>query len=270
MAIPLCDGGGVMAWGMLEPLSSGRYRLEGEREGLTGKRPLTISGFQKRLQDHFLAQPPEIQKQLFDYEELTEGERPFVYYQYVRNSLTSERGTRREPRWPLFRPLLSHEVPRFYECVALPSAIINSPDRIGSLVNLGSLAVDADLKAIIERLEPDIHEFYPIELRLHYGSGKIVSRDFFTLFIGQYFDSFVPERTDPEIIKNTVHSGYILQNSKAGVNGLALDRNIYNGAHLWKERNLAGNYPICFSDELRSAIAEAGLAIPKLYRMRGE
>lgn len=257
-----------MAWAMNLPSSFGKYWPEGDIEGRGEDREV---GWWQRLRLLYSAQPAEVQEAWFDYGD----KRPFwaagKYPFYVTEKFSSERGTRpgplSEPN-PPFGPVLDHEWPRFLNLSRRPY----KKSQLASLIQIQSrlLAVDEALKDLIERFEPGVHEFWPLEFQ---WCGEAMPYTYYTLFINRYLDSLSPEDSDPGIFKDAVfvdrHSiNRRVFDSKDGFAGLALKKSNFDGAHLWRERVVGQVEPIFLSDELEAAITQAGLAIPKHYRVR--
>jgi hypothetical protein len=265
--------GGVMVWGMNLPSGFGEFWPEGDFEG-KGPDIYRSEGWRNRLMEYYRAQTPEEQKRLFDYDMLGFDEEVYggnkfdyarhAYPSFVCQKFTCEWGTvplgpdRRVP----YSPIESHEAPRFFQttkgCKALGSLI---------KLNSGLLAVDEALKAIIERLEPTVHHFFPIEIRM--PRGKVYPANYYTLAIGQYFDSFSPENSKEGSFQSYPdYPGYYnLEASKKVVTGLALIKAKFGTAHLWRERGFR-EWLACFSDEFIAEITSAGLRIPKHYKMK--
>jgi hypothetical protein len=99
--------------------------------------------------------------------------------------------------------------------------------------------------------------------------GKVFPKEYYTLVIGQYCDSFSPERSKPEsfIAYPNYPDFYNFEESKKGVTGLALSKANFGKAHLWHECVFRETLT-CFSDELMTEMDKAGLHIPKHYKMK--
>ena len=247
-----------MVWGFNKPSSSGKASPEGYFEDNTGR---FEDGWDDRLKDHYAALPLEDQRALCDFGDLDPEWWAHLYPYYITHKMIDERGARGpDARFPRLSPIRPHEPPIFLRCYPLRT--------LGSFMFArGIPAVDEALKEIIERLEPGLHEFFPLEIRNH--KNEISDHRFYTLHINQYLNSFSPEDSDPDIFRDNGNYGYISKKSKAGITGLALKKDVFSDAHLWFERELnVGNQPVCLSDELQAAITDAGLWIPKHYRMR--
>ena len=188
-----------MVWAMNLPSGFGKYWPQGDIEGKGEDRE---SGWRRRLWQVYDAQTPEVQEAWFDYGE----KRPFGaggrYPSYVSEKLIRERGTRPDPLSepnPPFGPILPHEWPQFVEFVGRPY----KESQLAALIMLSNrlLAVNGALKDLIERFEPGVHEFAPLEFR---WDGRTFPYTYYTLFINQYLDSFSPEDSDPAIFKEGV------------------------------------------------------------------
>lgn len=244
-----------MAWGMGLPIGFGAYWPSGGFEG-----------WSKSLIAHYRAQPPHVQRELFDaYSDSLEC--AVDYPLYVSTKLIREIGSRYRPHRPVdvpLKPVLVHEPPATFvttaKCNEL-AALISLSDRI--------VAVDEALKVLIERFEPDVHRFFPIDIVM--PKGVKFPRPFFILGIGRFVDSFVETASDPEAFAELPNSGGLLSiNARSlskSIKGLALTSQVHEGAHLWRERRFQ-EWLTCFSDELHAAIEDAGLLLPKMYKMR--
>jgi hypothetical protein len=173
-----------MVWGMKLPNGFGEYWPLGEFEG-KGPDIYRPIGWSERLREYYRLQTPEEQKRLYDYDLLVFDEKSYGadkfayaargYPFYVSEKLISERGT--IPRGPDCRVPYSavepHEPPRFFQ-------IEKSPKTLASLIMLNGrvVAVDEALKDIIERREPGMHGFFPIEMRM--PRGKVFPKNFYT------------------------------------------------------------------------------------------
>ncbi len=230
------------------PSGFGEYWPDGEPEG-----------WGERLKAYYMEQAPEGQKALFDYVEDGLGNAAHLYPGYVSGKFISEVGTKDGPDRPPFTSIKGHEAPRSFKTT-------KGYNSLGSLIMLTDrmLAVDDALKAIIERLEPGVHQFFPIEIAM--PRGKVFPKSYYVLVIGRYCDSFSPERSKEGTWRERGPGRYSHVESKKGVTGLALSKAKFGNAHLWRERGLR-EWLTCFSDELQAEITSAGLRIPKHYRM---
>ena len=250
-----------MVWGMSLPSGFGQFWPEGGFEGEIDGGPK--SGWSERLKAYFAEQTPEVQKELFDWVDHGGSGAVHSYPSYVSGKFISEVGTRENVYTPPFTPIRPHEPPVSFD-------IVRGGKSLASLIalNNGILAVDEALKEVIERLEPGIHQFFPIEIKLR--RGKVYPESYYILVIGRYFDSFSPEDSSKYSWRDYAPKYphvYRYEETKNGISGLAMFKDVFGSAHLWRERNFT-NILTCFSDELQAAIAEAGLRIPKHYRMK--
>lgn len=247
-------GNSNMIWGMGLPKGLGDYSPDGAFEGGT---------WHGRLLNYFHKQPPDIQKTLFN-TPLEPLEALQFYNSFVSHKFIGEWGVRRSPRpeHPPLTAILDHELPTSFDTVKAYktlASIIKLNDRI--------VAVDSAMKDLIESFEPGVHHFYPIEIRM--PKQQIYPNLYHILVIGQYFDSFVPERSREEPYTEMPNSGgmlYIKFGPKNRIPDLAFAQSTYGGAHLWRERRF-GEQLTCLSDALVAEIKKAGLRTPKMFKM---
>lgn len=246
-----------MVWGMNLPSGFGEFWPDGEFEGEDANS--TESGWRIRLKSYFKAQTPEEQKRLFDYPGDDVGAAHF-YPGYVSGKLIHEVGTKFSPDRPLSTPIEPHEPPQFFQT-------IKTYPSLGSLIMLNDriVAVDASLKDIIDLLEPGVHQFFPIEIRM--PKGAVVPKQYYTLAIGQYFDSFSPEQSKPSSWYKDGDYQFKHVDRKSDMAGLAFSSSVFGKAHLWRERRRREGLT-CFSDELKAEIDRAELKVPLLYKMK--
>jgi hypothetical protein len=242
-----------MVWGMSIPSSYGDFWPEGHLEGRDKNfREL----WSQRLDRYYQSLPPEQQKVLFDY-----GPECNVtdYQFYVADKFFRELGKTPDNHrtFPPLNAIQPHEPPVFF-------VTYKSYHSLASMIALCGLAVDEPLKAIIERFEPGMHQFFPIEIRM--PRGKVYPVQYYTLVVGQYINGFVPEKSKEGAWRSRALDCYSYDDSKRGISGLAMSKSAFATAHLWRERSSVSPL-ICFSDELESAIMGAGLRLPKHYRM---
>jgi hypothetical protein len=229
-----------MVWGMTLPESFGEFWPSGAFES-------TSLGHQGM---------PEGQKAFFDD---GHGNGMLHYMGYAVGKFKNEVGTS-VGNDPPFTLIEAHEPPKFFTTE-------KGQKILGSLIMLNDsiLAVDEALKAIVERLEPGVHRFYPLEIRMPRGIVYLAS--YYTLVIGQYFDAFSGEHTLTGSARERASGSFMPDISKAGMNGIAVRNAVFGNAHLWRDRTFKVELA-CFSDELQVEIAKAGLQIPKHYKLK--
>jgi hypothetical protein len=235
-----------MVWGMRLPDSFGEFWPEGDFEYDPKAKE---SGWRDRLRLHYLAQSPEEQIRLYDYRGFDHGGNGVAYGaanypSYVSGKFRCEVGTNDGPDSLPFVLAEIHEAPQTFNTE-------KSYMSLGSMIKMNDriLAVSADFKVIIEKIEPNTHIFFPIEIRM--PKGVNLQNDYFTLIINQYFDSYMPEMSD---------------DSKKNMAGRCFSREVTGRAHLWRDRR----FPLvtCFSDVLKGECDKAGLRLPKHYKMK--
>jgi hypothetical protein len=241
-----------MVWGMTLPNGFGEFWPSGDFECLN---KFEGGKWSKRLRLHYLEQTPDDQRRLYHCEGLSAGEVAATYPFYAMEKFTSEPGAVRKSL-PL-TPIQKHESPHSFDTE-------KGQKELGSLIMLNSkiLAVDDVLKSVIDQLEPGVHQFYPIEIKM--PRGILYPKQYYTLVIGQYFDAFSVDDSKPESISRHA-SGAIYKPFPS--NGLAVRKAVFGNAHLWRDRSF-GEELTCFSDELKVEIDKAGLRLPKHYKLK--
>jgi hypothetical protein len=232
-----------MVWGVVVPYSFGDFRPEGE-----------CVGWDERLDAYF-------------HKEVTEAGRPYLlgpflsrpasYRSHVGRKFREELGSTRADMVPLELPL-PHEWPEEYRTA-------KTHEKLGALIEIdGFLAVEERLKALIEEIEPGVHDFRPIRITM--PRGKDYPVPYHVLLIGQFRDSFRPELSTEGTWNGKLDYPRV-HDTKAGLAGAAMSAKAISGAHLWRERQLV-EPKICLSYALQAAIAKAGLRMMKHHKMK--
>lgn len=248
-----------MVWGIGNMTSSRIFcpiwAFEGEPE--PGK-----EGWRERLKAYYLEQTPEERKLLYDYASDGVAGAAHFYPGYVASKFWTEIGacSGGGESNPPVTPIKDHEPPRFLQTFV-------GKGQLGAFMGAGIYLVNEALKAIIERLEPQMHQFFPIEIRTPHNKIKIYPEPYYIIVISQYLDSFSAEKSDKESWSYNGLDEYFHKETNAGIAGLALSKAKFGNAHLWKERGMSFRL-ICLSNELQAEIAEAGLRFPKHYKMK--
>lgn len=159
-----------------------------------------------------------------------------------------------------FGPLDLHERP-------LEFKLSDSRKSLASLISLpnGLLAVDGVLKDIIQTLEPDAHQVWP--LRITMPKDVEYPRPYYGLVIGRFIDSFVLEGSAVHQVMIGSEFYHAKSATKKGYGELVLSRNVFSGSHLWREKRLSSPN-IFISDDFYSEIIRNGLRIPKHYELK--
>jgi hypothetical protein len=161
-------------------------------------------------------------------------------------------------------PLADHELPRMFVASERPKAL-------GSLIRLAwARAVDQKLKDIIERLEPGVHQFWPLQIVMPNGDEYPVQ--YYGMMVLRRLSSFRPDQSDPSCFLGQQIAPGIRSYSSYGVSkkinaGLAMSKAVLNGSHIWRERELT-NPTLVLSDDLVAEIKKAGLKIPKHFPLK--
>lgn len=153
---------------------------------------------------------------------------------------------------------LDEELPKVFRTV-------RSYRTLASLIKLndGLLAVDSDLSAIIEDLEPGLHRFWPI--RIEMPNGVTYPSVYFGMLVGRFLDSFMPKESDPAAFRTgeLLEDTYFLRAAASDTfSGVVFDGKVIGGSHLWRERKLL-SISLLLSDTLKSRIDAANLRVPK-------
>jgi hypothetical protein len=161
-------------------------------------------------------------------------------------------------------PLAEHELPRKFVASERPKAL-------GSLIQLAWVrAVDQKLKDIIERLEPGVHQFWPLQIVMPNGDEYPVQ--YYGMMVLRHLGSFRPDQSDPNCFLGEEVAPGIRFYSSYGVSkkinaGLAMSKAVFGNSHIWRERELT-NPTLLLSEVLVTEIKEAGLKIPKHFPLK--
>lgn len=153
-----------------------------------------------------------------------------------------------------------------------PDAEINPPNILEQPVDVyGSsriFFVSPESKAIIESIEPGLHDFVPMEMRygretkerdfeIRYTEGDpYTSHPFYLCRINQHIDAVDTEKSEGEVIEQSNGNKIFLKKSTAP---LSLKTELIEGKHLWF-------YDFIFiSDELLDALQAQSLGIGWRY-----
>ena len=248
-----------MVWGMSLPENFGEFWPNGDFEYDPKTRE---TGWYARLTAYYSEQTPDEQQRLFDFKgDPRDAARR--YGTFPSYKFKAEPGSvDKDDLKPAYGAIEPHEIPRSFDTA-------KTFKTLGSLFTPGSkiLAVDAQMKSIIERLEPSMHGFYPFEIRM--PKGQVYPGQYYILRVGQYFDAFSRNDSWEGSVEDSANvPGLLHLNSyKKGVVGLAFRTSVFGGAHLWRDRQFPAELT-CFSDALVAEIEGAGLRIPKHYKMK--
>ncbi len=243
-----------MVWGLCLPDGFG----DGWPEGSFESDPkVSDRGWYERLKAHYLEQDPDTQKRLYGGELDEYG---LSYPGYVKRKFYNEVGSKYNQYKPPYSEIEGHEPPMFFHTR-------RGHKELFSLVAMGGTypTVDEDLKSIIETIEPGVHQFYPLEIRM--PANKIYPKQYHTLVIGAFLDSFDFAQTKEGAAHSPDPGRFNLDTTKKAMAGAAFRKSEFDGHHLWRERTFRSQI-LCFSDEMRDAIVQAGLKMPrKFYQM---
>ena len=192
------------------------------------------------------------------------------YSRWVFQKFTHEIGVKRSGG-PVLTPLRDHEWPQEFQArrpIKNLGVVFKAINRV--------LAVNEQMKDLIERIEPGVHQFRPLTV-LQPDSTPFPG-SYFTMVIGQFRDAFQPEDTEQKLWREV---SYTDNNNQTVITGLytclavgeesyarlAFSRRVIGDAHLWRDSRLLGpDYYI--SDVLRDEIKRAKLRIPRPLRVK--
>lgn len=133
--------------------------------------------------------------------------------------------------------------------------------RLSSLVMLnGIFAVDRNFKRIIERVEPDVHEFWPVSIRLW---GLPYVKRYWGLSVNQFMSSLVPDQCVEGACETTDYKMYRVNkvSTMEALAGMAFSPKVQDGAHLWIERWVSGA-DLFLSDALMAECHKRRCSLP--------
>jgi hypothetical protein len=240
-----------MAWGMIDPSNIGDYFPDGY-----------YVGWQEKLKAHWENGISTEVKARFEEEKARERSvaHSGTYLAFVAYKFVSEHGNQIFG-FPPFTPIETHEWPKEFRTV-FPCK------SLGSLITLHNsmIVVDAALKAIIERVEPEVHTFSLIRIG-QLGADSPIS-SYYVLVIGNFRDSFSPENSDKGSFEERRAGHFdMTHKTKKSMAGFAVSKAAIGGAHLWRERKVY-EPQIYLSDVLENEIEKAGLRTPKRFRLK--
>jgi hypothetical protein len=208
-----------MVWGVIEPGSFGDFFPYAK-----------FVGWEEELRKYYDEKMPAKQKQ----EYLDAGDAQLIgsgaYVQVVYKKFYMEIG-RKIVGFPPTTAIEEHELPKTLKT-------FKPYNKLGSLISAcGFWAADEAFKTIVERLEPGLHQFYPIQIIM--PKGKVYPKQYHMMVIGQYFDCFSREQSDKGSVRDRIGGYYSAwHDTKQFVAGLAFSQSIFSKAHMWSERRL--------------------------------
>ena len=126
----------------------------------------------------------------------------------------------------------------------------------------GALAVPAPFRDIVDRLEPETHQLFPITL--FRPSGEAVAREYFLLNVCRKIDALVIEKSDVywNHWEQKLPDGRVILGKNVSLSGarptIVLRKEDIIGRHLWRADVHLTNH-LFFSDELMKAVQSARL-----------
>ena len=221
-----------MVWGMREPGSFGDYFPDGE-----------FVGWKEGVKSYFENEMSAEERAKYDNWDVN-------YRGSISRKFAGDLGALEE-----------HQTPKHFQTV-------KTYTNIASLTLLGLLAVDEELKAIIETLEPGVHQFWPITITM--PKGVVYPKQYYGLRIGQFIDAFSPEQSDPGSwrVGGLNKDKFRVQGATTEhMGGLSMNASVMGKAHLWREKKLLDPH-YYFSDDLHDEITQHALRVPPFYKLK--
>lgn len=249
-----------MVWGVRLPSEFNEFFPRGE-----------LRGYREALAAHYSAEqrpgltPRHPVEFVFTSDRPVQADgRPYTtfvdYKSDVSQKFHSEIGVAR-PHEPALLPIQPHEWPTEYvfeKQYKKPASLIKLPNRI--------YAVEEKLRDVIERLEPGVHQFHPIQMELPKGVEHPIR--FHIMVVGRWLNSFSLAQSDKRGLRD-IDSGspWVFPDTKENYAGVAMVESAIDGAHIWRERALR-DADFFISDKLKEEITKIGLRLPPNYKMK--
>ncbi len=223
-----------MVWGMREPGSFGDYFPDGE-----------FVGWKEGVKSYFENEMSPEERAKYDNWDVN-------YRGSISRKFAGDLGALEE-----------HQQPKDFQTV-------KTYTNIASLTLLGLLAVDEELKDIIETLEPGVHQFWPITITM--PKGVVYPKQYYGLRIGGFIGTFSPEQSDPGSFRIALVNEIMFYNplrpSKECIADLAFDTKAVGSSHLWREREHLQSPDYFFSDALHDEITRRAQRMPPFYKLK--
>lgn len=147
-------------------------------------------------------------------------------------------------------------IPR--DTLPMEASVECSAVRLPDILAVGDIAISARLKNAIESVEPNIHTFYPIQIKCLKGDEAVV--EYYLLVAGHAIYEQVDLDATTQARKKAPDvpgASKVVAPTSADGRKIAIFRNRSNGWHLWWSWDIHFNLTI--SNELKAAIDSAGL-----------
>lgn len=154
---------------------------------------------------------------------------------------------------------LTHEdVPKKIKITGLPKT---ARLRDAFWVVNGLPLVSDPLRDLIERFDPGIHDFFPVELEL--PAGREPETGYSVLILRAQKDTFIPELSHHG---GDRYNGRMFQliTTSPKKRKVSFTPACLKGAHIWREKRLSGE--VFLSDELEAAMRLEGIRFYKTWR----
>lgn len=219
-----------MAWGLREPTGFGRRYPDAGSDG-----------YRESLEAHFHEHLTEEERATFDH-------RPVSFRYSISRKFTEDKGF-----------LEDFEKPRRYRTEV---GIRQFASML--LLENGLVAVDAQLKAVIDGLEPDVHQFWPIAFVSK--RGVPYEQEFHGLIVGNHRQAFSREASVEGSWEERDGLASVTMPVKKCFEGIGLSEDAIDGAHLWRDPTFV-SLALYLSDRLHDAIAARELTVWQKYKL---
>ena len=165
-----------------------------------------------------------------------------------------------------FFPLARGEKPTAELLAKMPDPYFVLPPNKGGIpaiinTGMGVWTVKENVKAILEELEPNVHNFIPVNLRVK--GHKDEQGQYYLLLAGQAIDAVVIEETD--FVGGKGREGFEIEPTFSSFGNTVLKAEPVAGAHLWRGawgrqgESVPFAHDLFCSDKLTNRIEAAGL-----------
>lgn len=220
-----------MVWALRDPSTFGQFFPDGE-----------YVGYDEVIDTEFTKLSPEKRR---------EYDNHIVTFQYrISQKFTKQRGE-----------LTEFEKPRIFK-------LVREHKNLASLILLNDrlTAVDQAMKEVIEHLEPDTHQLWPLDIRKK--NGRPWPNKYYGLVIRHFKDSFLPEQSDASAFEvNSDGIVNVVPPYEKSAPMIGLSRQIIGDSHLWRELTISRLH-IFMSDKMKEEINRLKLKTPKLINLK--
>ena len=219
-----------MAWGLREPTGFGKLYPDASSDG-----------YREAIEAYFHAHLTEAERATFDH-------RPVSFRYAISRKFTEDMGF-----------LEDFEQPRQYRTEVKIKHFASM-----LLLENGLVAVDSDLKSVIEGFESGVHQFWPITFVSK--RGVPYEQEFHGLIVGNHRRAFSREISVAGSWEEREGAACVTRPHKEHFEGIGLSEAAIDGAHLWRDPTFR-SLDLYLSDALHDAIAARSLTVWAKYKL---